>query len=87
MSIARSRAFREKEGKVLLEGKRLIRDALAAGASPQVLFFSKVERLRELPLHKLGQASLVKVKFEDIRIWSDLVTPQGVIGEWLRNLA
>ncbi|XP_060799671.1 rRNA methyltransferase 3A, mitochondrial isoform X2 [Neoarius graeffei] len=79
VSIARSRAFREKEGKVLLEGKRLICDAMAAGASPQVLFFSRVERLQELPLDKLGQASLVKVKFEDLRIWSDLVTPQGVI--------
>lgn len=81
MSIARSRAFREKEGKVLLEGKRLICDAVAAGASPQVLFFSRVERLRELPLDRLGQASLVKVRFEDIKVWSDLVTPQGVIGE------
>ncbi|KAF4085881.1 hypothetical protein AMELA_G00100140 [Ameiurus melas] len=78
-SIARSRAFREKEGKVLLEGKRLICDAMAAGATPQMLFFSRVENLRELPLDKLRQASLVKVKFEDIRIWSDLVTPQGVI--------
>ncbi|KAF5908214.1 rRNA methyltransferase 3, mitochondrial, partial [Clarias magur] len=79
VSIARSTVFREQEGKVLLEGKRLISDALAAGASPQVLFFSRLERLRELPLDKLGQASLVKVKFEDIKIWSDLVTPQGVI--------
>lgn len=70
----------------MLEGKRLICDAMAAGASPQVLFFSRVERLQELPLDKLGQASLVKVKFEDLRIWSDLVTPQGVIGEWMYNV-
>ncbi|XP_036415392.1 rRNA methyltransferase 3A, mitochondrial [Colossoma macropomum] len=79
VSIARSRAFREQQGKVLLEGRRLICDALAAGAAPQTLFFSRVERLCELPLDKLRQASLVKVKFEDIKIWSDLVTPQGVI--------
>lgn len=83
MSIARSKTFREQEGKVLLEGKRLICDAMAAGASPQVLFFSRVEHLQELPLDKLGQASLVKVKFEDLRIWSDLVAPQGVIGKYL----
>ncbi|XP_062873005.1 rRNA methyltransferase 3A, mitochondrial [Trichomycterus rosablanca] len=80
VSVGRSRAFREQEGKVLLEGRRLICDALAAGATPQVLFFSRVERLQELPLDKLGQASLVKVKFEDLKIWSDLVTPQGLIG-------
>ncbi|KAL7848597.1 hypothetical protein SRHO_G00202200 [Serrasalmus rhombeus] len=79
VSIARSRAFREQQGKVLLEGRRLICDALAAGAAPQTLFFSRVERLCELPLDKLRQASLVKVKFEDIKIWSDLVTPQGVL--------
>ncbi|KAI4880587.1 hypothetical protein NFI96_018135, partial [Prochilodus magdalenae] len=79
VSIARSRAFREQQGKILLEGRRLICDALAAGAVPQVLFFSRVERLCELPLHKLQQASLVKVKFEDIKIWSDLVAPQGII--------
>ncbi|KAG9265248.1 rRNA methyltransferase 3, mitochondrial [Astyanax mexicanus] len=78
-SIAQSRVFREQQGKVLLEGRRLICDALAAGASPQTLFFSRVERLGELPLDRLGQASLVKVKFEDIKIWSDLSAPQGVI--------
>lgn len=79
-SVARSRSFREKEGKVLLEGRRLICDALSAGASPQMLFFSAVERLQELPLDKLQQVKLIKVKYEDMKTWSDLVTPQGVIG-------
>ncbi|XP_067307932.1 rRNA methyltransferase 3A, mitochondrial [Pseudorasbora parva] len=78
-SVACSRTFREKEGKVLLEGRRLICDALSAGASPQMLFFSAVERLQELPLDKLQQAKLIKVKYEDMKTWSDLVTPQGVI--------
>ncbi|XP_061105185.1 rRNA methyltransferase 3B, mitochondrial [Conger conger] len=84
VSVARSRKFREQQGKVLLEGKRLICDALSAGAIPQILFFSTVERLRELPLDKLRRASLVKVKFEDIKIWSDLVTPQGVMAIFSR---
>ncbi|XP_077064954.1 rRNA methyltransferase 3A, mitochondrial [Siphateles boraxobius] len=78
-SVARSRTFREKEGKVLLEGRRLICDALSAGASPQMLFFSAVEKLQELPLDKLQQVKLIKVKYEDMKTWSDLVTPQGVI--------
>ncbi|KAJ8347713.1 hypothetical protein SKAU_G00263020 [Synaphobranchus kaupii] len=84
VSVARSRKFREQQGKVLLEGRRLICDALAAGAIPQMIFFSTVERLRELPLDKLRRASLVKVKFEDIKIWSDLVTPQGVMAIFSR---
>ncbi|XP_052432277.1 rRNA methyltransferase 3A, mitochondrial isoform X1 [Carassius gibelio] len=78
-SVARSRVFRDKEGKVLLEGRRLICDALCAGASPQMLFFSSVQRLQELPLDRLQQAKLIKVRYEDMKTWSDLVTPQGVI--------
>lgn len=83
MSVARSRTFREHQNKILLEGRRLICDALDAGALPQTVFFSTVDRLRELPLDKLKRAALIKVKFEDIKIWSDLVAPQGVIGEGL----
>ncbi|GAA6225763.1 rRNA methyltransferase 3, mitochondrial [Lates japonicus] len=79
VSVARSRTFREHQGKILLEGRRLICDALDAGANPQIVFFSTVDRLRELPLDKLRRATLVKVKFENIKIWSDLVAPQGVI--------
>ncbi|XP_041851267.1 rRNA methyltransferase 3A, mitochondrial [Melanotaenia boesemani] len=84
VSVARSRKFREQQGKILLEGKRLICDALDAGAKPQMVFFSTVDRLRELPLDKLKMATLVKVKFEDIKLWSDLVAPQGVIAIFSR---
>ncbi|KAI1903253.1 hypothetical protein AGOR_G00025310 [Albula goreensis] len=84
VSVARSRKFREQQGKILLEGRRLICDALAAGAIPQVLFFSTVERLLELPVDRLKRASLIKVKFEEIKIWSDLVTPQGVMAIFSR---
>ncbi|CAG6001109.1 unnamed protein product [Menidia menidia] len=84
VSVARSRTFREHQGKILLEGKRLICDALDAGASPQMVFFSTADRLRELPLDRLRRATLVKVKFEDIKLWSDLVAPQGVIAIFAR---
>ncbi|NXS98427.1 MRM3 methyltransferase, partial [Jacana jacana] len=78
--IARSKKFRDHHGKVLLEGHRLIKDALEAGAVLQTLFFSTVGHLKELPEAELKRANLVKVKFEDIKSWSDLVTPQGLIG-------
>ncbi|KAM4627377.1 rRNA methyltransferase 3A, mitochondrial [Polymixia lowei] len=84
VSIARSRTFREHQSKILLEGRRLICDALEAGANPQMVFFSTVDRLCELPLDKLKRATLIKVKFEDIKIWSDLVAPQGVIAIFSR---
>ncbi|KAM9272565.1 rRNA methyltransferase 3, mitochondrial [Morus bassanus] len=80
VTIAKSKKFRDHQGKVLLEGHRLIKDALEAGAVLQTLFFSTVGHLRELPEAELKRANLVKVKFEDIKSWSDLVTPQGLIG-------
>lgn len=83
-SVARSRTFREHQGKILLEGRRLICDALEAGARPQLVFFSAVDRLQMLPLDKLKGATIVKVKFEDIKIWSDVVAPQGVIAIFAR---
>ncbi|NXA50826.1 MRM3 methyltransferase, partial [Nothocercus julius] len=80
VTVARSRKFREQHGKVLLEGQRLIRDALEAGAALRTLFFSAVEQLKALPEAKLKGADLVKVKFEDVKSWSDLVAPQGLLG-------
>ncbi|XP_059989107.1 rRNA methyltransferase 3, mitochondrial isoform X1 [Lagenorhynchus albirostris] len=80
MTVVKSRQFREKQGKILLEGRRLIADALKAGAVPRVLFFSRLDYIKELPIEKLKGVSLIKVKFEDIKDWSDLVTPQGIMG-------
>ncbi|NWS58912.1 MRM3 methyltransferase, partial [Chunga burmeisteri] len=80
VTIAKSKKFRDHHRKVLLEGHRLIKDALGAGAVLQTLFFSTVGHLKELPEAELKRANLVKVKFEDIKSWSDLVTPQGLIG-------
>ncbi|KAM5273790.1 rRNA methyltransferase 3, mitochondrial [Ctenodactylus gundi] len=80
MTIVKSRPFREKQGKILLEGRRLIADALKAGAIPKVFFFSRLEYIKELPIDKLKDVNLIKVKFEDIKDWSDLVTPQGIMG-------
>ncbi|EHB13354.1 RNA methyltransferase-like protein 1 [Heterocephalus glaber] len=80
MTIVKSRSFRERKGKILLEGRRLIADALKAGAVPKVFFFSRLEYVKELPAHKLKGVSLIKVKFEDIKDWSDLVAPQGIMG-------
>ncbi|KFO74390.1 RNA methyltransferase-like 1, partial [Cuculus canorus] len=80
VTIAKSKKFRDHQGKVLLEGQRLIKDALEAGAVLQTLFFSTVGQLKELPEAQLKRASLVKVKFEDIKSWSDVVTPQGLMG-------
>ncbi|XP_067824052.1 rRNA methyltransferase 3A, mitochondrial isoform X2 [Heptranchias perlo] len=84
VTIVKSKKFRDQHRKILLEGRRLITDALGAGALLQTLFFSTVESLKELPLEKLKHVKLIKVKFEEIKMWSDLVTPQGAMGIFVR---
>ncbi|NP_001085673.1 rRNA methyltransferase 3, mitochondrial [Xenopus laevis] len=80
VTIAKSKKFRDRHGQVLLEGQRLLTDALDSGAVLQTLFFSRVDYLKEFPPDKLRKTNLIKVNFENIKIWSDLVTPQGLMG-------
>ncbi|CAH2222689.1 rRNA methyltransferase 3, mitochondrial [Pelobates cultripes] len=84
VTIAKSKKFRDRHGQVLLEGRKLLVDALEAGALLKTLFFSRVEYLKELPSDKLKQAKLIKVKFEDVKTWSDVMSPQGIIGIFLK---
>lgn len=81
VNIARSKKLREQQGKVVLEGKHLIRSALDAGAIAQNVYFSSVDALRELPLDKLRRTSIVKVRMEDPKIWSDLDISKNIIGK------
>ncbi|XP_078278554.1 rRNA methyltransferase 3A, mitochondrial isoform X2 [Rhinoraja longicauda] len=84
MTIVKSKKFRDQHGKVLLEGWRLIADALEAGALLETLFFSNMDSVKELPLEKLKHVKLIKVKFDEIKIWSELVTPQGALGIFVK---
>lgn len=81
VNIARSKKIREQQGKVVLEGKHLISSALDAGAIVQTVYFSSADALRELPLNKLRHTSIVKVRMEDPKVWSDLDTSQDIIGK------
>ncbi|KAI5620177.1 rRNA methyltransferase 3B, mitochondrial [Silurus asotus] len=84
VSLARSKKLRSQQGKILLEGRRLISDALDAGASPLAVFFSTEERLHKLPVNRLTHASLVKVKLDDVQIWPDLDMPLDMIAIFRR---
>ncbi|XP_019621777.1 PREDICTED: rRNA methyltransferase 3, mitochondrial-like [Branchiostoma belcheri] len=79
----KSKKRRDKEGLILLEGKRLIKDAIKAGGILESLFFCHVEDLDGLPLQETT-AELYKVKHKDIHDWSDTVTPQKVIAIFTR---
>lgn len=76
------RRQREKEGKILLEGHRLISDAVDAGVAPQCFFYTKAAldrnkshyALRDVMRHK--GADDLAVTESVIRSLSDTVNPQ-----------
>jgi len=71
--------MREKKGLILLEGQRLISDAIDAGVHVKSLYFSKVETLQTIPWQQT-QCNLYKVQQRQMKLWSDVVTPSGVMG-------
>ncbi|XP_071790356.1 rRNA methyltransferase 3, mitochondrial-like [Asterias amurensis] len=79
MMLVKSRKYREQSGRVMIEGRRLISDAINSGVQAHTLFFSQLQSLEGIPLHKT-RAVLVKIPYREITMWSDVVTPQGVIG-------
>jgi hypothetical protein len=80
MVIAKSRNKKKKRSVIVLEGKRLIKDAIAAGYVPDKVFFSRVEDAADLNLPNEG-VELYKTSYKSLSLWSDLTTSPGVLGE------
>ncbi|XP_014664011.1 PREDICTED: rRNA methyltransferase 3A, mitochondrial-like [Priapulus caudatus] len=80
MMDVKSRKKRESMGKILLEGKRLIRDAILAGAQADSLFFTKRDLLSDIPLDMVGACKLYKISYKQMCLWSDVETPSGIVG-------
>ncbi|XP_063239142.1 rRNA methyltransferase 3, mitochondrial isoform X1 [Bacillus rossius redtenbacheri] len=76
MSSVKSKKQREKKGYILLEGRRLIADSLAAGVVPRYVFFSRTSDVAGL---RLPATQLYKIPYKTISLWSDVTTSQGVI--------
>lgn len=77
---------RNKNSSILLEGKRLIQDALNAGVKPKSIFFSQKrvledlclpEELRDLPVSK---TIFYKAPYKMIQLFSETETSQGIMG-------
>jgi TrmH family RNA methyltransferase len=67
---------RRKEGKIVLEGARLVRDALAQGHAPEFIFYTP-DAESALPA---GRFEAEPVSPEIMRHVSDTQQPQGIIG-------
>ncbi|XP_070571729.1 rRNA methyltransferase 3, mitochondrial-like [Ptychodera flava] len=78
LTLMRSRKYREQTKKVLLEGRRLISDAILAGGECNTVYFSRVENLEGIPWYDT-KAEFLKIPYKEVKLWSDVITPQGVL--------
>lgn len=84
MVNVKTRNRREKNNSMLLEGFRLIKDAIQAGVKPEAIFFSRLSDI--LPLSLSKEIKLYKVPYRTIQLWSNLTTSPGIFGKYISIL-
>lgn len=80
--IMDARKRMKKQQKMIVEGKRLIRDALEAGQRPQFMFVTEIDMLENFEDYRKdleGSCSFFKVAKKDLFTWSSLTTPPGMM--------
>lgn len=86
MISIKNKKMRQKNPYILLEGKRLIQDALNAGVNPKQIFFSQKrvleqlclpEKLRNLPV---SNTIFYHTPYKMIELFSNTETSQGIMG-------
>jgi len=83
--VLSSRQEREKSDTVVLEGVRVIQDAVSAGFVPRLVVFSRVSLLQDLGLDKNKETRLYHVPYNNIKMWSDMVTSPGVMAAFSKS--
>ncbi|XP_017875489.1 rRNA methyltransferase 3, mitochondrial [Ceratina calcarata] len=78
MTNLKSRKRREKDKEIVLEGHRLIKDAMKVGLVPKLILFNDSTDLEELNLPE--EVTLYKVPYKTIQLWSSLTTAPGLLG-------
>jgi len=79
---AKSYIGREKKKIILLEGRRLVTEAVQTSQRIQSIFFTHEEVLEGLPVQSLSESGVkfFKVKKDHMNLWSDTIAPQGIMG-------
>lgn len=82
----KSRRTRYQNKLIMLEGRRLIDDALVAGVQPVMILFTRKDLVKDLPLldrYITPQKTVLhKIPYHHIQNWSDLTTSPGITGEF-----
>lgn len=84
MVTVKSKKEKQKKDLVLLEGKRLIKEALTQNCKLKYLIFSRQNEIEYLKsdLPRSG-CKIYKMPYKEIQMWSDLTTSPGIMGTQL----
>ena len=74
-----SKRARENSDVQVLEGVRLIQDAISRGIEPSVIVFSRVKLLHGLNLPSKSETRLYHLPYTNIKLWTDLTTSPGIM--------
>ncbi|GFU33283.1 rRNA methyltransferase 3, mitochondrial [Nephila pilipes] len=84
LTMLKNRKFRERNEKMLLEGKRLINDAIDAGIELETIYFSREKELAEIKFKFQDNVEILKVLYKTLQQWSNLTTCPGIMGVFKR---
>ena len=73
-----TRKHRDSDDIIMLEGPKLIREALASGLSPEAIYFSR----KRLLLEMMPQAMSMQEKVERLSSYKTFVTPYKKLNNW-----
>ena len=83
--ILSSKKDRLSSDSLVLEGTRMIKDAISHGFSPSVLVFSREKAVWQLDLPKDTPVKLYHIPYNNIKMWTDLTTSPGIMAAFSRQ--
>ena len=75
---------RRSPDSVILEGSRLITDAMNAGFYPSLFAFSRIKCLKDITFDLSRSHEMYQIPYTNIAAWSELKAPPGIMGKILQ---
>ena len=83
--ILSSKRDRTESDSVVLEGVRIIREAISLGHTPSVIVFSREKLLHQLEFGGHSSTKLYHLPYTNIKMWSDLSTSPGIMAAFSKR--
>ncbi|GIY72525.1 rRNA methyltransferase 3, mitochondrial [Caerostris darwini] len=84
LTMLKNKKLRQRKGKMLIEGKRLINDAIDAGIELKTIYFSREKDLADIKFKFQNDVEILKVFYKTMQLWSELHTCPGIMGVFNR---